>query len=137
MVRVFTNGPGDHGSIPGRVIPKIKKWYLVPPCLTLSIVRYGSRVKWVNPGKGVAPSLTSRCSSYRKGNLWVTLDYGCQLYLHIKIHHRFSLTLCSKTLYPGFDTKLHLIARLQSESFEECRVLFHCHHSQVNSDLEC
>ena len=23
MVRVFTNGPGDLGSIPGRVIPKI------------------------------------------------------------------------------------------------------------------
>ena len=44
--RVFANGPGDLGSIPGRVIPKdSKKWYLMPPCLTLSIIRYGSRVK--------------------------------------------------------------------------------------------
>ena len=29
--------------------------YLMPPCLTLSIIRYGSTVKWSNPGKGVAP----------------------------------------------------------------------------------
>ena len=53
IVRVFTNGPGDLGSIPGRVIPKIKKWYLMPLCLTLGIIRYGSRVKWSNPGKGI------------------------------------------------------------------------------------
>ena len=59
---------------------RLKKWYLMPPCLTLSIVRYGSRVKWVNPGKGVAPSPTPWCSSYWKWNLRVTLDYGCQLY---------------------------------------------------------
>ena len=31
-----------------------KKWFLIPPCLTLSIIRYISRVKWSNPGKGVA-----------------------------------------------------------------------------------
>ena len=34
MSRVFTNGPEDQGSIPGRVIPKTQKWYLIPPCLT-------------------------------------------------------------------------------------------------------
>ena len=54
--------------------------------LTLSIIRYGSRVKWNNPGKGVAPSSTPWCSSYRKGSLLVTLDYSRQLYL---------LTLCT------------------------------------------
>ena len=76
-VRVFANGPGDLGSIPGRVIPKtLKKWNLIPPCLTFSIIRYGSRVKWSNPGNGVAPSPTPWCSSYRKGSLRVTLDYG-------------------------------------------------------------
>ena len=41
-----------------------KKWYLIPPCLTLSNIRYVSRVKWSNPQKGVAPSPTPRCSSY-------------------------------------------------------------------------
>ena len=55
---------------------RLKKWYLMPPCITLSIIRYGSRVKWSNPGKRVAPSPTPRCSSYWKGNLQVTLDYG-------------------------------------------------------------
>ena len=54
----------------------------IPPCLTLSIVRYGSRVKWSNPGKGVAPSPTPWCSSYQKGSLRVTLDYGRQLYVY-------------------------------------------------------
>ena len=53
--RVFANGPGDLGSIPGRVsYQRLLKWNLIPPCLTLSIIRYGSRVKWSNPGNGVA-----------------------------------------------------------------------------------
>ena len=59
---------------------RLKKWYLMLPCLILSVIRYGSRVKWSNPEKGVAPSPTHWCSSYRKGSLWVTLDYGRQLY---------------------------------------------------------
>ena len=56
---------------------------MMPPCLTLSIIRYGSRVKWSNPGKGVVPSPIHWCSSYRKGSLRVTLDYRRQLYLLI------------------------------------------------------
>ena len=44
MVRVFANGAGDLDLIPGRVIPRTQKWYLMPPYLTLSIIRYGSRV---------------------------------------------------------------------------------------------
>ena len=55
------------------------------PCLTLSIIRYRSRVKWSNPGNGVAPSPTPRCSSYWKGSLLVTLDCSCRLYLLIYI----------------------------------------------------
>ena len=31
-------------------------------CLTLSNIGYVSRVKWSNPGKGVAPSPIPRCS---------------------------------------------------------------------------
>ena len=38
----------------------------MPPCLTLSIIRYESRVKWSNPGKWVAPSPTLQCISYWK-----------------------------------------------------------------------
>ena len=81
VIRVFSYGPGDLGSIPGRVIPKaLKKWYLMPPCLTLSIIRYGSRVKWRNPGKRSSVLPTPWCSSDRKGCLRVILDYGRQLY---------------------------------------------------------
>ena len=34
---------------------RLKKWYFMPHCLTLSIIRYISRVKWSNLGNGVAP----------------------------------------------------------------------------------
>ena len=62
---------------------RLYKWYLMPPCLTLSIIRYGSRVKWRNLGKGVAPSPTPWCSSYQKGSLQIILDYGHQLNLYL------------------------------------------------------
>ena len=54
-VRVFANGPGDQGSIPGRVIQKTLKMTLDASLLYTRIIRWGSRVKWSNPGKGVAP----------------------------------------------------------------------------------
>ena len=63
---------------------RLFKWYLIPPCLTLSIMRYVSRVKWSNPGKGLAPSPTLRCSSYGKESLRVTFDCGRQLYFYLK-----------------------------------------------------
>ena len=44
MVRMFPRGSGEQGSIPNQVISKTQKWYLIPPCLTRSIIRYGSRV---------------------------------------------------------------------------------------------
>ena len=53
---------------------RLTKWYLIPSCLTLSIIRDVSRVKWNNPGKGVAPSLTSRRCSYWKGTPQIALD---------------------------------------------------------------
>ena len=62
MSRVFANGLGDRGSIPGRVMPKTKKILLD---VTLhNTQRYKVRVKWSNPGNGVAPTPTTRCSSY-------------------------------------------------------------------------
>ena len=80
MVWVFTYGPGDRGSIPVWVIAKTQEWYFIPPCLKLSILRYGSMIKWSNPGNGIAPSPTSWCSSYWKGSLRFIPDYGRQLY---------------------------------------------------------
>ena len=74
MVRVFTNGPGELVQSLVESYQRLKKWYLMHPCLTLSNIRYGSRVKWSHPGKGVVPSPTPWCSSNQKGSLRVTLD---------------------------------------------------------------
>ena len=63
-IGLVVSGLGGRGSIPGRVIQKTQKWYLISPCLTLSIIRNGSRVKWCNTGKGVVPFPTPWCSSY-------------------------------------------------------------------------
>ena len=84
---------------------RLKKWYLMPPCLTLSNIRYVSRVKWSNPGKGVAPFPTPQCSSYWNGSFWVALNYSRQLYLH-------------------------WVLRLYSWSSGVCRVCLCCHYSQ-------
>ena len=43
MVRVFANGPGDWGSIPGRVIPKTQKRLL--DVALLSTKHYNVRIK--------------------------------------------------------------------------------------------
>ena len=70
-------------SIAGRVRPKTPKMLLDT---SLFNTQYVSRIKWSNPGKRVAPSATLWCSSYWKGSLQVTLNYGCQLYLYISIN---------------------------------------------------
>ena len=81
------NGPEDRGSIPGRVIPKTQKMVL-DAFLNTQFIRDGSRVKWSNLGKGVAPFSTPQGSSYWKGSLQVTLDYGRQIFLLIVIDMR-------------------------------------------------
>ena len=43
MSRVFANGPGDRGSIPGRVIPKTQK--MVFDATLLSTQHYEVRIK--------------------------------------------------------------------------------------------
>ena len=73
-VRVFANGPGDLGSISSRVIPKTQKMVLDASLLNTQ------HYKVEQSREGVAPSPMPWCSSYRKGSLRVTLDYGRQLY---------------------------------------------------------
>ena len=58
MGRVFANDPETRVQSLVESYQRLKKWYLIPPCLPLSIIRYVSRVKWSNPEKGVAPSFT-------------------------------------------------------------------------------
>ena len=59
---VFANGPGDLGSIPGCVIPNTIIMVLVTSLLNTQ--QYKVYIKWSNPGKGVVPSPSPRCSSY-------------------------------------------------------------------------
>ena len=80
-VRVFANGPGDLGSIPGRVIPKTQKMVLDASLLNTQHYKVRIKGKVEQSREGVAPSPTPWCSSYRKGSLRVTLDYDRQLYL--------------------------------------------------------
>ena len=39
------------------LVPKTQNWYSMPPCLTLSIIRYGSRVSGAIQGKEWHPPL--------------------------------------------------------------------------------
>ena len=57
----------ERGSIPGRIIPKTKKWYLIQPCLTLSSIRWESSLKRSNPGNGVSPSPTPHVTVIENG----------------------------------------------------------------------
>ena len=79
LLRVFANGPGDLGSIPGRVIPKTQKMVLDASLLNTQHYKVRIKGKVKQSREGVAPSPTPWCSSYRKGSLRVTLDYGRQL----------------------------------------------------------
>ena len=72
MSRVFANGPGGLGSIPGRVIPKTQK--MVLDASLLNTQHYKGRIE------GKMEQSRERSSSYRKGSLRVTLDYVRQLY---------------------------------------------------------
>ena len=46
---------------------RLKKGYLMPPCLALSTIRYGSRVKWSNQWNRVEPSLHLSIVAIKKG----------------------------------------------------------------------
>ena len=83
--RVFANGPGNQGSIPGRVIaknPKKNKKKMVLDTSLLNAQHYKVRIKGKVKKLGGRSSIlpTPQCSSYWKGSFRVALNYGCQLY---------------------------------------------------------
>ena len=78
----IANGVGHQGSIPGWVIPKTQK--IVLGAAFLNTQHYKVWIKG-NPGNGVASSPTSRCSSFWKGILQVTLDERL-IYIYIYIY---------------------------------------------------
>ena len=100
----------------------------MPPCLTLSIIRYGSRVKWSNPGKGVVPFPTPWCSSYQKGSLRVTLDYGHQLYLN-KIFMSLDSQCNIKASQKFWNICIYASLQNKLQELEEIELLPHPAHS--------
>ena len=88
-VRVFAKDPGDWGSILGWVISNTQKMWLDTTLFNSQHYKVLIKGYWINPGKGVAPSSTLRCSSYWKGSFRVTLEYSqptCCLYIYIYIY---------------------------------------------------
>ena len=107
-VRVFANGPGDLGSVPGRVIPKTQKMVLDASLLNTQHYKVRIKGKVEQSREGVAPSPTPWCSSYRKGSLRVTLDYGRQLYFFtLELLFKIKLFICIK-----MDLALYNLQRL-------------------------
>ena len=62
--RVFANGPGDLGSIPGRVIPKTQKMVLDASLLNTQHYKVGIKGKVGQSWERSRPSPTPWCCSY-------------------------------------------------------------------------
>ena len=80
MSRVFTNGPGDRGLILGRVIPKTQKMVFDGAFLNTQHYKLSIKSKVEQSRETSSALSTPWCSSYWKGNLRITLDYGRQIY---------------------------------------------------------
>ena len=78
-VRVFANGPGDLVQSQVESYQRLKKMVLDASLLNTQHYKVRIKGKVEQSREGVAPSPTHWCSSYRKGSLRVTLDYGRQL----------------------------------------------------------
>ena len=127
---------------------------MIPPCLTLSNIRHATRVKWSNPGKGVAPSPTPRCCSFWKGSqqVFIMLPVSAvegnkshyfrriiQKSFQSKLYNRVdvtSITLTASSLQrsSGYDTKHQLMVRLQFWRSGDCGIPFHCYYTLVHSN---
>ena len=70
MVWVFANGPGDLGSITGRVIPKTPKMVLGASLLNSQYYKVRIKVKLSKPEKEVAPSSIEK-GAFGAANLYI------------------------------------------------------------------
>ena len=121
MGRVFANDPGDWGSISGRVIPKIQK--MVLDAAFFNIIRYGSRVKWINPRKRVVPPCISWINCHKfyskyngnrlnKSNIFVTFKEIADIisvYLNI-LYYCVLLCIVCHLIYQYESTNLLALA---------------------------
>ena len=129
----------------------------MPPCLTLNIIRYITRVKWSNSGEWVMPSPTPGCSSY-----WKREPSGCpQLQsptLHVAIYfynvdlellnimknnpNSYQFYLVTITFSTGIPHKMILNVWLDIIFIIRIPMLFHIYFSfcwvfSLTSDVSC
>ena len=83
MAQLFVNSPEDLGSIPGWVILKSQKIMLDASSLNTQHYKVWIKGKVEQSTERSSALSTPWCSSYRKGNLRVTLDHGRQLYFYL------------------------------------------------------
>ena len=72
---------------------------MIPLCLTLSNIRYVSRVKWSNPGKGSYPHLHLGVVAIEKGAFWsplTTVTNYIYIYIYIYICMPMPPIACSR-----------------------------------------
>ena len=84
----------------------------MPPCLTLSIIMYVSRVKWSNPGKGVAPSPTPLgVVAIEKGaNFYIS-----NVYIYIYIYMCVCVCVCVYCPIHGLNSFVYPTTYLSNE----------------------
>ena len=76
----------------------LKKWYLMFPCLTLSIIRYGSTVRGAIQGKEQHPPLHLGVVAIEKGSFWslsITVANFTYIYIYIYIYSSLSIFIHS------------------------------------------
>ena len=124
----------------------------MPPCLTLRNIRYGSRVKWSNPGKGVAPSPTPWCSKLSKRvpsghpRLWsptlltyiyiycCIAKYKCTCtFINIYLHVEKSLTVNDDCNYE----RIHFLIKICHSQFIFKRAMFVVCERWVDTRTDC
>ena len=82
-----------------------EKWYLIPPWLTLSNIRYVSRVKWINPGKEVVPFLHLGVVAIEKGAFWSPLTTVANYVIMVLLYY-YAFILIEK-IVPSLENKQH------------------------------
>ena len=113
---------------------RLRKWYLIPPCLTFCIIKVQIKGKWNNPEKGVVPSPTPCCRSYWKGSLWVTLKYSQPTYFTYINNHKTTAQISWSDKQQQLRKENHLTKKLQ-QMFAKNKKLFSCY--SLVSDESC
>ena len=129
--------PGRSGFNPRSSHTKDLKngtWYLLA---SHSAHRYVSRVKWSNPGEGVASSPRPWCSSYWKGSLRGALDYSRQLNLSSiwPIHRTLLGSTTPGQSEPGRDNNERVLRKPKAPALLELHhQIISCHNQDTRGE---